>query len=79
MEVMVDSNVILDIATEDSVWFRWSSDTLSFYAQSHTLVINPVIYSEVSVGYETMEELENILPRDYFRRVQIPWEAAGGE
>ncbi len=76
---MVDSNVILDIATEDSVWFRWSSDTLSFYAQSHTLVINPVIYSEVSVGYETMEELENILPRDYFRRVQIPWEAAGGE
>jgi hypothetical protein len=49
MDILVDSNVILDIATEDKNWFRWSSETLANYAETHILVINPIIYAEVSM------------------------------
>ncbi len=76
MEIMVDSNVILDVVTEDLRWFEWSSKTLANYVETHTLVINPVIYAEVSIRFERIEELEAVLPPTYFRRDQIPWEAA---
>jgi hypothetical protein len=42
MDILVDSNVISDIATEDESWFEWSSETLANYAETHTLVINPI-------------------------------------
>lgn len=76
MEVMIDSNVILDIVTEDPNWFNWSSDIVAFYADTHTLIINPIIYSEVSIGYQTIEDVDTVLPPSYFRRMPIPWEAA---
>lgn len=75
-EVLVDSNVILDVATEDPGWFDWSSSRLAELAENHLLVINPVVYSEVSVGYETIEDLDRVLPLDRFRREPLPWEAA---
>lgn len=52
MEVLVESNIILDIVTEDPKWFQWSSETLSTYADSNILVINPIIYAEVSIGFD---------------------------
>ena len=76
MEILVDSNVILDIATEDRQWFRWSSETLASYAEDHVLVVNPIIYSEVSVGFRRIEDLEEVLSCRHFRRDPIPWEAA---
>jgi predicted nucleic acid-binding protein len=76
MEILVDSNIILDIVTEDPEWFQWSSKTLSFYADSNILVINPIIYAEVSIGFERIEEVEDVLSLAHFRRAQIPWEAA---
>ncbi len=76
MAVLVDSNVILDIATEDPVWFSWSSDALTRWAERDLLVINPVVYAEVSVAFDRIEELESVLPRTHFRRDPIPWEAA---
>lgn len=74
--MLVDSNVILDVATEDPVWFSWSSDALTAWGERDLLVINPVIYAEVSIGYDRIEELESVLPRSCFRRDPIPWEAA---
>ena len=76
MDVLVDSNVILDIATEDRHWFRWSSETLANCAEAHTLVINPIIYAEVSIGFDRAEDVETVLPASYFRRDPVPWEAA---
>ena len=75
MEILVDSNVILDIVTEDKKWFTWSSRTLEHYAENHILVINPIIYAEVSVSFERIEDLEEVLSPAYFRRDQLPWEA----
>ena len=74
--VLVDSNVILDVVTEDPRWGEWSSSMLASCAETGMLVINPIIYAEVSVGFERIEELEDILPADSFRRDPLPWEAA---
>ena len=76
MPVLVDSNVILDIFTEDPEWFEWSSRKLSECAEKDTLLINPIIYAEVSIRFERIEELEEALPPEVFLREELPWEAA---
>ncbi|MCP4108502.1 MAG: type II toxin-antitoxin system VapC family toxin [Desulfobacteraceae bacterium] len=76
MEIMADSNIILDIATEDPNWFEWSSQTVAFYAETHIFIINPIIYSEVSIGFENMGDTDAIFPSEYFHRIPIPYEAA---
>ena len=76
MDILVDSNIILDIVTEDHVWYKWSSKKLSELSLYNRLLINPVIYSEVSISFERIEELEDVLPESFFIRDQIPWEAA---
>jgi predicted nucleic acid-binding protein len=74
--VLVDSNVILDVATLDAAWSEWSEGMVERLADETTLVINPLIYAEVSVRYETVEELETVVPADLFRRDVLPYEAA---
>ncbi len=76
MDILVDSNVILDIVTEDKKWFQWSSDTLARFAETHILVINPIVYAEVSIGFHRIEDVEMVLPSSFFRRDPLPWEAA---
>ena len=74
--VLVDSDVILDVATGDPVWSVWSDQALARLADKSVLVINPLIYAEVSVRYESVEELDAVLPPDVYRREALPWEAA---
>ncbi|MBD3334415.1 MAG: PIN domain-containing protein [Candidatus Eisenbacteria bacterium] len=74
--VLVDSNVILDIATENSQWVRWSSDALQEAGETSILAVNPLIYAEASIGFERVEQLEEALPGDIFRREPLPCEAA---
>lgn len=74
--VLVDSNVLLDLATEDPHWSDWSSEQLERLAEETLLVINPIVYAEVSVGYETVEEVEELLTPDFVLREDLPWEAA---
>ncbi len=74
--VLVDSNVLLDVATGDPVWGTWSGSTLERTADHAVLVINPLVYAEVSIGFETIEELESALPADVYRREDLPYEAA---
>lgn len=74
--VFVDSNVILDIATNDPQWSAWSSATLARVADNSRLVVNAVVFAEVSVGYASIELLNEILSPDVFRREAIPFEAA---
>lgn len=76
MAVMIDSCVLIDVFTEDATWFEWSSAVLAEQADRGVLVINPVIYAEVSVRFERIEELESILTPDVFEHRSIPREAA---
>jgi predicted nucleic acid-binding protein len=72
---LVDSNVLLDIATEDPQWYGWSEQALVDAADSDRLAINPIIYAEVSVGFPTIEELDDSLSTDIFVRLPLPYEA----
>ena len=74
--VLVDSNVLLDVATRDPVWGSWSSTALERTADEAVLVINPLVYAEVSVGFPTIEALDAALPADLYRREDLPYEAA---
>jgi predicted nucleic acid-binding protein len=74
--VLVDSNVLIDVATRDSVWNEWSSQALERVANEAVLVINPLVYAEISVGFDTIEAVEAALPADLYRREALPYEAA---
>ena len=74
--VLVDSNVILDVAAADPEWSGWSSAALLRAADEAALVINPTVYAEVSVGFERVEDLAAVLPVDLYRRDPLPYEAA---
>ncbi len=76
MPILVDSNVLLDVLTDDPHWSRWSSAALTDGAERDVLTINPIIYAEVSVGFVRIEELNAALPAQTFHRVALPWEAA---
>jgi predicted nucleic acid-binding protein len=75
-DVLVDSNVILDVVTEDPRWLAWSAGRLEELAEHHVLVINPIVYGEVSIGFDRIEDVEAALPPTSFRREPLPWEAA---
>ncbi len=72
--VLVDSNVILDVVTEDPQWYEWSAAQLERLAERHILAINPIIYSEVSIGFDRIEDLDRTIPPEFFRRDPLPWE-----
>ena len=74
--VLVDSNVLLDVATNDPIWFTWSSAALESAANQGLLAINPLIYAEVSISFARIEDLEQALPSDLFRHEPLPYEAA---
>jgi predicted nucleic acid-binding protein len=72
---LVDANVLLDILTEDTEWYDWSAAALTDAADLGPLVINPIIYAEVSVRFSTVEDLDAALQPDDFVRAQLPWDA----
>jgi predicted nucleic acid-binding protein len=75
-EILVDSNVLLDVLTDDPIWSTWSSEMLEQAAQRNTLVINPIIYAEISIGFDRIEDIDIALPESLVRRDPLPWESA---
>jgi len=73
--VLVDSNIILDILLDDPNWADWSENALADASQSSTLYINQIIYTEVSIAFEKIEELESALHNGGFQLLEIPKEA----
>ena len=76
MTVLVDSNVLLDVLTEDPEWSAWSGETLAQCAERSALAINPLIYAEVSIRFDRIEDLQDALPEGDFLRLPLPWDAA---
>jgi predicted nucleic acid-binding protein len=73
---LVDSNVLLDVVTEDREWLGWSSSMLEREAERGRLVINPLVYAEVSLAFDRIEDLDAALPAEYVEREPLPWSAA---
>ena len=74
--MLVDSNVLPDVATDDPAWGSWSSGALARTTDEAILVINALVYAEVSIGFTSIEALEEALPGDLYRREHLPYEAA---
>jgi predicted nucleic acid-binding protein len=74
--VLIDSNVLLDLVTEDARWFSWSAAAVEKAADGFRLVINPIVYAEVSIGFTRIEDLDAALPKTMFERESVPYEAA---
>ena len=70
--VLVDSNVLLDVVTADPTWAEWSSAALATAADEAVLVINAIVYGEVSVGFDSKEDLDAALPTDGLRTSRDP-------
>lgn len=73
--ILIDSCVVTDLADPDSAWFEWSASTLERLDQDNTLVINPIIYAECSVGFERIEEVEALFEHLGFAMRPLPREA----
>jgi predicted nucleic acid-binding protein len=73
--LLVDSNVILDIFLDDSKWADWSVTALANASYNSTLYINQIVYTEVSIGFKKIEELESALHAGGFQMLEIPNEA----
>jgi len=74
--VLVDSNILLDIAYNDETWGHWSRSAVMECAEHTPLIINPIIYAEISVGYTSIEALDGAFPTFFFERQPLPWPAA---
>lgn len=70
---LVDSCVLLDVITSDKQWADWSGEQIAAAMDTGRIVINPLIYAEVSVGYESIEELDDLLPAADFEREPLPY------
>lgn len=73
---LVDSNVLLDVLTDDPSWSSWSADALADAAEIGPVSINPIVYGEVSVRFSHIEEVDDVLPPSDYRRLELPWPAA---
>ena len=74
--VLVDTNVLVDVIAEDPGWYDWSAGQLGRLADRARLVINPIVYAEVSIPYAAIEDLESAIASFRFDREAIPYEAA---
>ena len=73
---LVDSNVLIDLFTKDPTWCAWSFAQIVEAGDRGPLLINHVIYAEVSIRFSNFEDLEEALGRDAFLRAELPWTAA---
>jgi predicted nucleic acid-binding protein len=72
---VVDTNVLLDVMGSDPVWGEWSAHHLAQAIETGPVVVNPLIYAELSVGFDRIEDLDDALP-GLIEREALPWEAA---
>jgi len=73
--VLVDTNVMLDILEDDPAWALWSQDQLDAAAATDSLAINPIIYSELSIAFARIEELDTVIEEASLSVAAIPKEA----
>ncbi len=73
--VLVDANILLDIATSDPHWGRWSENMVVRLVNTTRLVINPIIFAEISIGYDTIEAVNALFDVEVYDREPLPFEA----
>ncbi len=73
--ILLDTNVLLDIATNDPVWAGWSETQFLKASTLGLITINPVIYAELAPAFASNEALEAWLDPGIFHYAELPYEA----
>ncbi len=73
--ILIDSCILLDLFTNDPKWADWSESILDKYSQTNTLYINSIVYTEISIGFRKIEELEKVIFQLGIKVLEIPREA----
>ena len=73
--LLVDTNVLVDVLQDDPQWAEWSIGQMRAQAALHALVINPVIYAEISLSFTTIEALDDVVQTLALELREIPWPA----
>lgn len=74
--ILIDSCVLLDLFTDDPIWANWSENVLDKYSQTNTLYINSIVYTEISIGFNKIEEVERAISKySTINVIEIPREA----
>jgi len=73
--ILIDSCVLLDLFTDDVDWADWSINVLEKYSQTNTLYINSIVYTEVSIGFNNVEEVEAAITELGVKVLEMPREA----
>jgi predicted nucleic acid-binding protein len=73
--VLVDTNVLVDVLRGDERWGRWSAEHLAAAADGAAIVINPIVYTELSMGFATIEQLDAALSPLEIEREPLPYPA----
>jgi len=74
--VLVDTNVLVDLLTDDPIWAEWSTDAFCACMDHARLVIDTTVYAELAVRYDTVERLEQMIDAAGLEREHVPWSAA---
>lgn len=72
MPLLVDTNVLLDVLQDDPQWADWSIRQMRAQASVHQLVINPIIYAEISLSFSTLEALDSVIATLALQVREIP-------
>lgn len=72
---LVDSNVLLDIITDDPRWGDWSAHALAEARDTGPVVINPIVYAEISIRFQSIEDLDDHVPASDLVREALPYAA----
>ena len=74
--ILVDSNVLIDVLIQNPTWHDWSAKQLATARRRGLLVINPLIYAEISLSFDSRDDLDHYITEDDFERRPLPWDAA---
>ena len=74
--ILVDSNVLIDVLIQNPTWGDWSAKQLATARRRGLLVINPLIYAEISISFDSLDDLDHYIGEDDFERRPLPWDAA---
>ena len=73
--ILLDTNVLLEIATADPVWLAWSENEFRTAAAQGPILINPIIYAELAPAFATAADLDQWLDPAVFQRLPLPYAA----
>ncbi len=74
--ILVDSNVLIDVIAPDQAWREWSANKLTEVGEAEELAINPIVFAEISMQYETIRQVDAALAPTGLVRLPLPYEAA---